>query len=286
MTSNQKDACPALSVILPANNEEALIATCLDAVLASDWTAPDPLEVIVVANGCTDATVAKARAKTDPFAARGWSLRVLDLETGGKLGALNRGDAEAASGNRVYLDADVQIGTGLLDGLRAALDTVQPVYASGVVDIPRPASWVSRAYARIYRQVPFMTYGVPGCGLFAVNAAGRARWGAYPDIISDDTFVRLNFSPSERISVPESYHWPIVEGFANLVRVRRRQNIGVDEVADRFPQLIKNDDKPAFPLGRKLRMALRDPIGFAVYSGVALIASTTERGRLDWNRGR
>ncbi len=43
---------------------------------------------------------------------------------------------------------------------------------------------VSRAYARLWARVPFMARGVPGCGLFALNAAGRARWGDWPAIIS------------------------------------------------------------------------------------------------------
>ncbi len=44
-----------LSVILPASNEEAWIGPCLSALLASD-PVPGGAEVIVVANGCRDAT--------------------------------------------------------------------------------------------------------------------------------------------------------------------------------------------------------------------------------------
>ncbi|MCH2094786.1 MAG: glycosyltransferase [Rhodobacteraceae bacterium] len=286
MKTDTTGAAPALSVILPASNEEALIATCLDRVLDSHWPGSEPLEVIVVANGCRDATAAIARGMKDRFDQRRWHLSVLEHETGGKLAALNLGDARAAAKSLVYLDADVEVGPHLLEALRVALDSPKATYASGTVDIPRPATWASRAYARIYRQVPFMTHGVPGCGLFAVNAAGRSRWGTYPNIISDDTFVRLNFAPEERNAVPHVYRWPLVEGFGNLVRVRRRQNIGVDEVAERFPQLIRNDDKPAFPLDQKLRIALRDPVGFAVYCAVALIARSTVRGQGNWDRGR
>lgn len=278
------DRVPLLSVILPASNEEALIGACLGAVLATDWSAP--FEVVVVANGCRDRTVSVARAMAPDFAARGCALRVLDLAAGGKLGALNAGDAAARADVRVYLDADVILGRRVLPELHAALDAAAPRYASGTVRIPRPETLASRAYARIYTQVPFMTHGVPGCGLFATNAAGRARWGDWPDIISDDTFVRLNFAPGERHEVAAAYDWPLVEGWSNLVRVRRRQDIGVQEVAKLYPELMRNDDKPAFPIRRKIALALRDPLGFAVYAGVALLVRLTPGQAADWSRGR
>ncbi len=273
-----------LSVILPASNEAALIGGCLSAILESDWEGAG-VQVVVVANGCHDDTVARAQAMDDQFVARGWRLDVLDLATGGKLGALNAGDAAALGATRVYLDADVTISRGVLWQLSNALDSASARYASGTVNITAQG-WMSRTYARIWRQVPFMTECVPGCGVFAVNQAGRERWDTYPDIISDDTFVRLSFRPDERIGVPASYNWPIAEGFANLVKVRRRQDAGVDQIAEQFPELIENDDKPSFPTSRKLGIALRDPIGFAVYSGVALISKLT-RNRVDgWSRSR
>ena len=284
--NSAETTAPALSVIVPASNEESLIGGCLDAVLASDWGLDAPLECIVVANGCRDATAAVARHRTDAFAARGWALTVLDLPEGGKLPALDAGDTAARAGARAYLDADVTVSPPLLSQIARALDTGAARYASGAVRITATDTWVSRAYARIYRQVPFMTHGVPGCGLFAVNAAGRARWGSWPRIISDDTFARLSFTPEERIAVPAPYDWPIVEGWRNLVKVRRRQNRGVTEIEQTFPDLLKNDDKPAFPTTRKLAMALRDPIGFAVYSGVALAVKLAAAPQQDWSRGR
>uniref|UniRef100_A0AAN0MD34 Uncharacterized protein n=1 Tax=Yoonia rhodophyticola TaxID=3137370 RepID=A0AAN0MD34_9RHOB len=45
----------------------------------------------------------------------------------------------------------------------------------------------------------------------------------------------MNFTPAERVEVPATYIWPMVEGFGNLVRVRRRQDIGVAEIAQKYP---------------------------------------------------
>ena len=78
-----------ISVIIPANNEEGYIGDCLDLLLISDPPAKGPMQAIVVANGCSDNTVAEARERIPAFAAKGWQLDVLDLKEGGKVNALN-----------------------------------------------------------------------------------------------------------------------------------------------------------------------------------------------------
>ncbi|MGX9352170.1 glycosyltransferase [Shimia sp. W99] len=273
-----------ISIIIPANNEGAHIGACLEAVFASDG--PARAQVIVVANGCNDETVTMAQAFLDAADARGWQLEVLDLPAMGKMGALNAGDAAAAYGMRAYLDADVLVDQALFGQIARALDTDAPRYASGRLRLAKARTWATRAYARIYTRVPFVTHGVPGAGLFAVNAAGRRRWDNFPAIISDDTFVRLSFAPGERIGVAAGYDWPLVEGFGNLVRVRRRQNAGVAEIESDHPALLKNDDKPSLGLRGLLGLALTDPFGFAVYAGVALIVKLTPGKGAGWERGR
>ena len=90
-----------------------------------------------------------------------------------------------------------------------------PRYASGRPNVTLSGQdTLTRHYTRFWETIPFMTQGVPGFGVFAMNRAGRARWGAWPDIISDDTFARLSFAPSERVSVPATYDWPMIEGFS------------------------------------------------------------------------
>ena len=270
-------APPTCSVIIPASNEANYIGGTLENLLASrleDARAAErpPVEIIVVANGCTDDTVGAARRFEAAAAARGWRLIVLDVAEGSKLNALNVGDAAASGGIRIYVDADIRVGPTLLAELCAVLDRPQPAYASGRPAMAPAASWATRAYARTWKRVPFMTEGVPGGGVFAVNPAGRARWGAFPRVTADDTFVRLQFAPAERIGVPASYEFPMPEGFARLVRLRRRQDFGAREVARVYPDLARNDDKPRFGLGRAIRILASDPVGFGVYCAVALVA--------------
>lgn len=274
-------SAPQVSIILPAHNEAAYIAGCLGAVFASTGVQA-PVEVIVVANGCTDATADLARG-CEPD--QGWSLRVVELKQGGKLGALNVGDGMASGAMRIYLDADVIVSPALIAQLIDALDVSQPAYASGEPRVSRATSWITRAYARFWCKLPFVINGVPGFGIFAVNAPGRARWVGFPDIIADDIFVRLQFAPDERTRVPASYDWPMVEGFANLVRVRRRQNEGVAEIAWKYPDLMRNEDK-ARTKGLVGRF-FSDPIAFVVYASVAMAVKTPLfRSDNIWARGR
>lgn len=262
-----------ISVIIPAHDEAGYIGTCLTALLASrDVT----LQVIVVANACTDATAAVARHHP---------VTVIETAAPGKLNALNTGEARATGTVLAYLDADVEVSPGLMAHLEAALAGDAPRYASGT-PVVTARSGFSRAYARFWARLPFVAQGVPGFGLFAVNRAGRARWGAFPEIISDDTFVRLSFAPDERIRVPATYRWPMVEGFANLVRVRRRQDRGVREIAHRFPGRLMNEDTARPGGAALLGMALRDPAGFGAYALVRLAVRTPLARTEGWARGR
>lgn len=282
MTRAGQDA-PRATVIVPASNEAGYIGACLAAVLASDTGAP--FETIVVANGCTDDTAAKARAAGRRAGRADRPVRIVDIPEGGKLRALQRGDEAARAPLRLYLDADVIVSPGLIGALIAALQGEGARYASGTPCIAPPQSAVTRAYARFWQRLPFFTTGVPGFGLFAMNAEGRARWGRWPDIVSDDTFARLNFAPSERHIVPETYSWPMIEGLAGLVRVRRRQDRGVREIARRFPELMRNADRGPCERWRKARAALRDPAGFAIYGLVALCVRLIPASG-GWVRGR
>jgi len=269
-----------LSVIIPASNEEHYIAACLTALFASTEAG----EAIVVANGCHDATAARAIALSPEAQAAGWGLTVLTLPQGSKPAALNAGDAAATHSARVYLDADVIVSPRLIAQLSAALAPHRPLYATGTPRIPRAKSAVTRAYARFWQKLPFARSNAPGYGLFATNAMGRARWGAFPDIISDDTFIRLLFTPSERIQVPAPYDWPMIEGFRALTRVRRRQDAGVAELARLYPHLMANDAKPGLSPARLATLALTDPAGFATYAAVSLATRLTRSP--GWTRGR
>lgn len=281
-----------ISVIIPAHQEADCIGECLRRLLLSEAPASAAesaatVQVIVVANGCTDATAEEARALSADFAARGWRLDVLELAEGSKIAALNAGDSAAINDLRAYIDADVHVSPGLLFALAAALSRPEPAYAAGRPRIRRAQSRVSERYARFWERLPFMAEGVPGCGVYAVNGPGRARWGRFPDVTADDIFVRYHFSPAEMHGVADEYSWPVAEGFPRLVRTRRRQDVGLAEIRRLLPEGAVRTGETA-PRGAALwRLFLHDPVGFAIYAAVAVTVRTPLfPNRSRWERGR
>lgn len=273
-----------LAVIIPANNEECHIEECLRALLRQDNNA-GCLQIIVAANACTDKTEEISNSLVSDAQARGWLLTCQSSAYPGKLEALNRADKLVRSPARIYLDADVICDPGLIGQLREALNGSEPIYATGTIMVAPAKSWFTRRYADFWLNLPFVRGGAVGAGLFAVNAAGRARWGEFPSIISDDTYARLNFSPAERIEVPARYHWPMVEGLGNLIRVRRRQDAGVREVYRYFPALQSNEGKAKLTTGGLAKLALSMPIAFGVYMMVHIAVKLLPTVS-DWRRGR
>lgn len=274
---------PVVSVIIPACNEERYIGACLKAVLSSDPLPKHTLEVIVVANGCTDDTAMIAKRFASMAEPRGWRFKVMELPNGNKIAALNAGDDRAIGSIRVYLDADVIVSPELLAELTVELATSRARFATGTPQIDVPDNWAIAQYARFWQRLPYVRMGAPGFGVYAVNTNGRARWAMFPDVIADDTFVRVNFAPSERAQVDAIYRWPMVESLSRLLRVRRRQDRGTAQIAAQFPQLLKNEGKPA---PRMPLLIKADPVGFAVYACVSAVVRLTRGARSDWARGR
>lgn len=273
-----------LTVVIPANNEERYIGKCLAALLAQDETA-GRLQLIVAANACSDRTVEIVQSLEPKARDRGWSLACDSSAHPGKADALNRADRLVQASSRVYLDADIVCAPDMIGKLRAVLDRSEPTYATGRLVVAPARSAVTRAYGRLWSLLPFVTDGATGAGLFAVNAAGRRRWDTFPPIIADDTFVRLSFAPSERVEVASSYTWPMVEGLRNLIRVRRRQDAGVEEVYKFYPALRANEAKRSAGFAEVVRIGVREPIGFVIYALVRIVVRLQPR-ETRWSRGR
>src|SRR4051794_18307469 len=179
-----------ISIIVPAKDEADVIGDCLRALHAQ--THRGSVQVIVVANNCSDRTAAVARRFARSFRRRGWDLDVLELRLpteaqGTKPSALNAGDAAAAFGHRVYLDADIELSPEALSAIAEAL--ADGVLFCGPQMRTWSASYASRAYSRIWSRLPCVGGDVIGAGVYAVHAEGRRRWGAFPNIVSDDKFA-------------------------------------------------------------------------------------------------
>jgi glycosyltransferase involved in cell wall biosynthesis len=166
------------SVIVPAHNEERVIARCLRALV--EGAAPGELEVIVVCNACKDGTADVVRGFGGP-------VRLIETETPGKSNALNLGDAEARGFPRFYVDADVVVSVDSLRGMARALERDGIFAASPRVRWELDgASWAVRAFYDIDRRLPSHLQTIGGSGVYSVSERGHQRLGLFPLLTADD----------------------------------------------------------------------------------------------------
>lgn len=197
-------AGPIASVVIPAHNEAGVITRCLDALF--DGIEPDALDVVVVCNGCRDDTAARARESGHP-------VLVVELTAASKAAALRAGDAALDLFPRLYLDADV-----VLPG-RSARRVVEHLRGGAVAARPpirydsRESTAPVRSYYRARTEVPAVMRSLWGAGVYGLSAAGRARFGEFPDLTADDLWIDRQFEPAEV---------EIVDCDPVLVRVPRR----------------------------------------------------------------
>lgn len=278
-----------LTIIIPAYNEASVISECLDSLLAQTYQGS--VEIIVAANGCSDETAALARTYEDGFASKGYSLLVLEITRGNKNNAINHSDSMASFGNRLYLDADVVCDNDLIAQIVDELATTKPIYVSGTLNIQEGPSFSSRCYGTIWKATPYIRDTIPGCGCYAVNAAGRALWNQFPKIHSDDKFVRLLFSRYQRRQVKAKYYWPLPQGFLTLIKIRTRWTRGNRQLASLHPELSINDSKRIEWDSRFIKHILTNPIAtliFATIYGISTFRAYQGEAHLPitWSRAR
>jgi Glycosyl transferase family 2 len=205
-----------MSVVVPAHNEAQVLGRLLTGLLEAD-TGSGELEILVVANGCTDATAEVA-------AAFGPAVRVLETPDANKYRAMRLADAETEIFPRLYVDADVEItgrdalaiGAALTDGpiLAAAPERRLPT---------KGCPWTVRWYYQVWTQLPVIRESLFGRGVIGVSAEGYKRLADLPELMGDDLAAALSFKPDERMIVSGAYavvHPP--RTCADLIRRRVR----------------------------------------------------------------
>lgn len=233
-----------ISVILPAHNEESVIARCLRAVL--DGARPGELEIIVACNGCTDRTAEIARGFGPP-------VRVIEVTTASKIAALNAADDAATGFPRFYIDSDVVLNLNSIREMARVLERGDICFAtpSLKMDLSK-TSWLVREFYRVWTRLPYnQTGGQVGTGVYALSREGRARFGRFPDIINDDGFVRFRYQTHERTTVQDAVSCVDPPMSLNgLIRAKTRVRVGRHELGARFPDSSVSDQAAAQPLWR------------------------------------
>lgn len=212
-----------VSIIIPAHNEERVISRLLSR-LTSD-SQPGEIEVLVIANGCTDSTLEIAGSFDGPVVA-------LSIPDASKAMALAAGNKAASHFPRLYVDADIELGIEDVRALAAALQEPGILAAAPERHLDLTGcSWPVRWYFHVWSQLPQVEEGLFGRGVIAVNEEGYARIADLPPVLSDDLAASLSFSATERARVRDArVTVRPARKFMDLLRVRIRVATGVTEV--------------------------------------------------------
>ncbi|GAA2418078.1 glycosyltransferase [Actinomadura vinacea] len=217
-----------VSIVIPAHNEAKVIGRLLRGLLES--ARPGEFDIVVVPNGCTDATAAIA-------AGFGPAVRVAESPEASKAAALRLGDGTARGFPRLYVDADVELRTEDVRALAAALDrpgvlAAAPSRALRMTGRP----WTVRSYYAVWTRLPEIRRGLFGRGVIGVTAEGHARIAALPRVMADDLAASLAFAPHERVIADAArvvVHPPRTWG--DLLRRRERAAAGTDQLERAAP---------------------------------------------------
>jgi glycosyltransferase involved in cell wall biosynthesis len=272
-------------VVIPAHDEEAVIARCLEAFVHDLDEAE--ASIVVAANGCTDATVEIARRFPD--------VHVLDLPLPSKTAALNAADDAVVGFPRIYLDADIVVTAGALRAVAASLAGPHPRVAAPRVHFRlegRPR--VVRMFYAIYQQLPYVQDALIGLGFYGLSEAGRLRVGRFPDITADDLYVDRLFTSSERMVVDhEVFQVEVPRTLAALFAVRVRTVRGSRDLARERVSNPHAVSQSTTGTARALATLVRSkPVllpAAMVYAGVMVaarvrLAYLDHRGSSSWER--
>ena len=259
------------SVVIPAHDEASVIGRCLTSIEAA--VRERHLEVVVVCNGCADATAEVA-------ASFPWA-RVLELEQPSKPAALRAGDRIVSAFPRIYLDADVVLPASSLVGVVDVL-THGPALAARppVAYATEACSAVVRSYFRARTRIPVLMSALWGAGVYALSREGRARFGDFPDVVADDLFVDELFTRDQVVitdGAPVRVDPP--RAAAPLLGVLRRTYRGkAEQQPSLSPRLRSRTSTVVVGLARSsLRLGPGAAADAALYTGLVLLARTQLR---------
>lgn len=176
---------PAVSVIVPAYNEEVGIAAAVRSLAASDYPR---LEILVVDDGSTDGTAAVVEALKIP------GVRLIRQENAGKPAALNSGIAAATHDVLVLVDGDTVFEPDAMRALVAPLSDAAVGAVSGNTKVGNRGGLLGR-WQHIEYVIGFnldrRMFDVLQCMPTVPGAIGAFRRQTLEDVggVSDDTLA-------------------------------------------------------------------------------------------------
>lgn len=260
---------PFVSVVIPTHDRLPILRQCLCALAVQRYPG-DRMEVIVVADGCSDGTVEALSAMPQPV-----HVSVVSQPSMGAAAARNRG-ARAAHGEiLLFLDDDVIASEGLIAAHAAShsRDADRVVVGPYLLDPPSGTDYLQQVLSGFWRRL-FETMAMPGhvpryedivAGNLSMHASTFHRMGgfseAFPSCGVEDyeLGVRLLEDGVRSVFAPDAYarHLETTDLPRSLARNRRGGAASVTLV--RLHPFLLPATRLEKPTGWALRLAFRMP---------------------------
>ncbi|MEI8293778.1 MAG: polysaccharide deacetylase family protein [bacterium] len=236
---------PSVSVVIPAFNEEKVIAKTIESVLGSSYEGE--LEILVVDDGSTDGTAAAAEAVGDS------RVRVVRQSNAGKAMALQRAVELARHGILVFVDADTQFESAALGHLVAPFSDSSIGAVSGHARVGNLRTFLARCQDLEYVcgfNLDRRAYAVWNCITVAPGAISAIRrsnileaGGFSAETLAEDTDLTLAIHKTGlRVEYqPKAIaHTEAPETFSTLARQRFRWAYGTLQCVFKHADMLFN----------------------------------------------
>lgn len=207
-------------VIIPAYNESRVILRLLRELY--EGFKAGHYNVVVACNGCKDNTVEIVETNFPEYIC-------LDIATGSKTNALNEAEALGLGYPRIYADADVVLSSdSALRVIKSLSKEVGPLLVAprAHINCLNSDCYVRLFYSAWKKTIFFLEEGY-GSGVYALNKPARDLFDTFPNIISDDGFVR-NLSSDLKVCVCEDAFSRVEapRSIVDLVKIKIRIKVG------------------------------------------------------------
>ncbi|CAM4243763.1 glycosyltransferase family 2 protein [Pseudoalteromonas ostreae] len=251
-----------LTVIIPAYNEEKCIEKTLSEL--TNFSSLE-VEVIVLPNGCTDNTAEFVRAKYPSF-------KVVELETGSKVLAINKGLEIAKFGHVLVQDADVIINAESVRNILKFIESEDYLFASPNTRIIQDGSFLTNKYYSFLKLTPAYRIGMVNSGAYLISPNARDILGEFPQVIADDGYVKGTLGTANLTTIPSCYSVVMSpRTIWSLIKIKTRSKLGNMELKKKFtsPTTGGNSFASLFKIAIKEQALFQ----FLIYAMVISIAT-------------
>lgn len=212
------------AIIIPAHNESRNIGRLLSSLTAPGWQ--KHYEIIVSCNACTDNTAEIVKNHT--------GVQCINSEIPSKIKAINRAEHSGLGYPRIYIDADIDFDHDSVIKLITALqDCNKPALAAATAIINcTNSNFLVKSYYNVWQRSRYCLVDGYGGGVYALNQAARELFIDFPEVISDDGFVRAILPSNAVIRVPDAVaevNAPYT--VSGLLKIKTRSKLGNIQLA-------------------------------------------------------